>query len=66
VLVQEFCDCLGRVLDKLDVQNFPKKIWNCDERGLMFVTTGFQAVTDIGKKHIYECVCTERGTTTTV
>jgi hypothetical protein len=59
VLVQEFCGCLGRVLDKLGMQNCPHKIWNCDKTGLMFVIAGFQAVTDIGKKYIYECVYTE-------
>jgi hypothetical protein len=66
VLIQDFCGCLERVLDELGLQNCPHKIWIRDKTGLMFVTAGFKVVTNVGKKYIYECVYTERGTITTV
>ena len=66
VLLEEFYDCLGKVLNEHDLLDKPHQIWNCDETGLMFVTAGSKIVTSIGKKYVYRRVYAEKGTTTTV
>lgn len=66
-LLQQFYDCLEKLLDEHNLRNCPSQIWNCDETGLMFVTTtGSKIVTSVGKKFVYRRVYAERGTTTTV
>lgn len=65
-ILADFYTKLEALMERLNINNMPSRLWNCDETGLSFVVKPNKVVTALGKRYVYKRSYADRGETTTV